>query len=145
MALVGLEGNADPPRERVAVRTERLGRFQTHQTGLTLDIPLPAAHRHCPATLHEKAVANVDLVGRRQRWQTRRVAIERHAHAQAAIDHVVQQAAIAAFALGWSSTKSAQKRTFPAASRGALSRSTMRALAGWPGSTAKCSWPSIRS
>ncbi len=68
---------------------------------MTLDIPLPAAHRHGPPSLHEKAIADVDLVGRRQGGQTRRIPVKRHADAQSTIHHAVQQAAIAARALGW--------------------------------------------
>ncbi|HMC68840.1 MAG TPA: hypothetical protein VKJ07_06785 [Mycobacteriales bacterium] len=91
MAFVGLEGDRDAALEGLAVRAERLRRLQAHQTGLTLHIPLPAAHRHGPTPPHEEAVADVDLVCRRQRRQARREAIERHAYTQAAIHDEIQQ------------------------------------------------------
>ena len=66
VGLVGLEGDRDAALERLAVRAERLRRLEAHQARLALDIPLPAAHGHRPAALHQEAIADVDLVGRRQ-------------------------------------------------------------------------------
>ena len=50
--FVGLESDADAALDGLAVIIQRLGSLQPHQPGLTLDVPLPAAHRDCPAALH---------------------------------------------------------------------------------------------
>jgi hypothetical protein len=94
VGLIRLKGDRDPALDGLAVRVERLGRLEAHQAGLALDVPLPAAHGHRPAPPHQEAVADVDVVGRRQRRQPRREPIERHPDPQATVHDEVQQAPI---------------------------------------------------
>jgi hypothetical protein len=88
MVLVGLESNRHLALDGFAVWSERLWCAQAGEPGHALNVPLPAAECDGPAAVHQKAIAGFDLVSRGQGCSARRKAVERHADALTAVDHV---------------------------------------------------------
>ena len=96
------------------------------------------------ALLEQEAVAGV---GTTSRIVAPAGFVEHGERAQiAAVVDLVQEAVIAAAEIGGpQQDEVGAEGDAPASSRGASFRSTIAALAGWSGSTAKCSCPLIRS
>jgi hypothetical protein len=67
--VVRLEGDTHLTLQWLTIWAERLWCFETHQSWLALDIPLPTHHQNGPAMPHQEAIARIDVVRRRQRRQ----------------------------------------------------------------------------